>query len=196
MTVDGGLRTRYISDSTRVTIIAALHQLGWFETGRRHQPLNFAPKPEEWQEEIVTNTFSITLEDQHDQESELGGVMIDDFHAVFFDFYAENGSLGRHLAWDVHDIVMGQMPSVGRHSPMIDVFDLQQATPSIIHRLDVERASVMRVDGFPRPWQRFWWSVRFDLLDDHGDSEDEIEDFGDIWDDSFQFAWTTVQAVI
>lgn len=193
--ITGGLRTRYISDSVRVGIIAALEALGWFDDGRRHAPLEFAAKPEEWMEVVALNTFSITMEDLHEDESELGGVAVDDTHTFFFDFYAENDSLGRHLAWDVHDIAMGKFPSIGRHSPVFDLYDFQAATPAALHQLEVERVAVQKVDGFPRPWQRYWWTVRIDVIDDRAEDSELMDGVAE-WDAELEHAWTLAREII
>lgn len=194
--ITGGLRTRYISDSVRVGIIAALEALGWFDAGRRHAPLEFAAKPEDWAEIVAPNTFSITMEDLYEDEAELGGVAVDDTHTFFFDVFAENDSVGRHLAWDVHDIAMGKYPSIGRHSAVFDLYDFQTATPAAFHQLEVERASVQKVDGFPRPWQRFWWTVRIDVLDDRSEEEAATMDGIAEWGADLEHAWTIAREII
>lgn len=195
MTVAGGERMRLINDSVRVAIIAALEELGWLDATvyddppgtRRHRPLSFASYPEEWMDEIAVNTFSITMEDLMEEEAELGGQAVDDTHTFFFDIFGENESLSKHIAWDVHDFLVAE--------EYLDVFDLRQATPAVFQRLEVERASVVQIDGFRRPWQQFWWTVRFDLIDDHTDT-DAVPDLSDVWSDGFADAWVLIQEVI
>lgn len=196
MTIDGGLRRRLLSESVRVTILASLDRMGWFDAGRQHDPLNFAAKPNDWDEQVVPNTFSITLEDTHEDPSELGDVAVDDTITFFFDFYADSDALGRHVAWDVHAIVMGLATAAGRNAPVFDVYNLLAPTPSIFTQVDVEHCVVDQVDGDRRPWQAHWWFVRFDLLDDHADAYDDDPEAVTDWPDDLAHAWNLVQEVL
>lgn len=188
MTIVGGLRTRLISDSVRVAIVAALSGLGWFDPEREHLPLSFAPKPADWDDNVKWNTFSITAEDIDEHPSELGGRAVDDVTTFFVDFYAESHAVGQHFASDVAAIVAGRMPEVGRRDSVFDIYDLRLVDPVPFIQVDVERCAQDRSILTPRPWQQFWYYVRFDILDDHADEYGEPMDIFTDWNVDFSVA--------
>lgn len=196
MTIDGGIRKRLISESVRVEILAGLDRMGWFDAPRQHEPLSFAAKPNDWDEHVSPNTFSITMEDTYEEPAEFGDVAVDDTITFFFDFYADSDALGRHVAWDVHSIVMGLAANAGRTGPVFDVYNLLLPTPAVFTQLDVEHCVVDQVDGDRKPWQAHWWFVRFDLLDDHADSYDDDEEVISDWSADLAHAWNLVQEVL
>lgn len=194
MTISGGLRARFIQDSIRIQIIGGLADLGWFDTDRRHAPLRYRAKPAEWADEIERNTFAITMEDVDDSPSEMGEGTTDDLRVFYIDFFAENDSVGYHFVGDCSAIIDGRLPSIGRTGPVFDIYDLRQATPASFVQVDVERVVTDRVEAQPRPWQRYWHYVRFDILDDHSDDYDgaTLENISE-WPGSLTEAYSMMQ---
>ena len=94
---------------------------GWFDDGRRHQPLRLVAKPARWDETVAVNTMAMEVEtvDMHDLE--LGSGLTQDEIAIVFDFYAENDSVGMDVTNDLRDLLRGRL-DVG---PQRAVFDLQ-----------------------------------------------------------------------
>lgn len=164
----GGIRQRLIRDSIYYMLYDALEQRGWFDAGRRHMPISFTGDITPQDEEIVFNTITLSLEDTDDSEAELGSTMVETTTTLYVDFFAENDSVGTELIHDVRDILAGRMSSVGRSSATVQVIDYRLATPVAAFSIDLERVSVTRAQGFPRPWQKHWYACRFEVLDHYG----------------------------
>lgn len=169
--VVGGLRTRLIFMSFQEMLRAGLYDLGWFDTGRKHQPINFIVRPPDWTEAVDFNSIAVTLEDVADDDVELGSNLTDDSWTVSVDIYCEKDSVGLSLIGDIRDIIRGKMPSIGRTGPTLPVFDYLAATPSEIFSCGIENVTVDRARNFPKAWQQHWWAARCDLIDTYGDED-------------------------
>lgn len=169
MVVVGGLRTRLIILAFQEMLRDSLDQLGWFDAGRRHQPLNFVVRPAEWEDKVDFNSIAVTCEDVTDDDAELGSNLTEDTWTFSVDIYAENDAVGIHLINDVRDILRGKMPSIGRSGPMLSVPDAQAATPTELFQCSIERVVVDRARGFTKAWQQHWWAARCDVVDTYGD---------------------------
>jgi hypothetical protein len=175
-------------------VIAALDDLGWFDSGRRHAPINLVTLPTTEAESVPFNSLSISTEDQRSLEAGLGNE-IDDIHVMWVDFFAENTQIGQHLIGDIHDIVLGKMASIERVAPIVDVYDLRDATPWVFTVVDIESVGLDRFDGLPRPWQENWMMLHCNLVDEH------LDDYvgatpTTTWGEDFSDAWQRVQAVL
>jgi hypothetical protein len=98
-----------------------------------------------------------------DTQAELGSNMSRSAYAFFVDVYAESGPLGRMLANDIRDLIKGRHG--GRSYETFALYDFRTATPTQIDYLPVERVSVFKEDAITKPWQKHWYSVRFDVVD-------------------------------
>lgn len=163
MAVSGGLRTRLIFDSIYEQIRDGLTTLGWFDSGRGHEPVTFIPEPVVDTDEVKLNTIALAEGGMFDRDFEIGSNMAEAEYSFYVDIYAQNGDLGRHLANDIRDLVRGRHG--GRTGSGFTIYDYQMATPSSIGWLELERAQVFKEDLPTRPWQKFWYSVRFDVID-------------------------------
>ena len=168
----GGLRQRLNFDSIKNEIERALTSIGWFDGGRSHQALNFITGPVDDRTEVPLNTLVLAAENMNDTFIEIGSDYSEHRRTFFVDLYAESQSLGEHLIYDIRDILEGRMPSHGRSGPLIDVYDYQQATPPVIHTLELEFITVDRGHTFSFPWQKFWWSAMFTAVDCYGNEDD------------------------
>lgn len=197
----GGLRSRLIADSVRLTIIAGLGQLGWFDGTiydnppgpRRHRPLRYVPRPLNWDDPIYVNAIAISVDDLYDRPLGLGGE-VEDTSEMWVDVFGENDQLGWQLAMDTRDIVLGKYPALGRTGPVIDVYDLRQATPSPFTQVDVASVDVDRAEGEARQWQAHWFMVRIDLEDDYSDEANAVHTSTD-WTEDYAGAWQRIQAI-
>lgn len=197
----GGLRTRLIVDSVRVTVIAGLTQLGWFDAtiydeppgARTHRPFRYITRPGPWATEIVPNSLAINSEDQLDNALGLGGD-VEDTIEIYLDLFAQDDQLGWHLAGDTRDILLGKHAELGRVGPLLDVYDFRQATPAPFTRVELADVRVDRAAGEARDWQRHWFMVRVNALDDYADEYDTDYPTTN-WTDDLQPAWNMIQAV-
>jgi hypothetical protein len=198
--VRGGLRARLVIDSIRVTILAGLIDLGWFDPTvhdtppglRRHQPLRYIPRPTSWDTPLAPNALAITPEVVEDDPHGFGDE-IDDSIFVYADLFAENHELGWELSHDIEDILLGRLPNIGRRGPIIDVWDLRQATPVVLTQLEIQNVVVDRAEGQARAWQQYWFMVRCDLIDEYGD-ENGVTFTPGPWTPAYGTAWTKVFA--
>lgn len=191
-TILGGLRARLIIDSLRVEIIDGLSELGWFDPNRGHRPVDYTGQPNEWDEAVAINSFAITAEDTDSYDFAFGGEY-GDTTTVYVDIYAESDIVGRHLAYDIRDLVTGRFPEgPGPSGPVLDVYDFRLATPSVFTVVDVEDVRVDKALGFPRAWQRYWWVLRIHLVDEFYD-EQGVEIPAPVWTDELQLAWLKVR---
>jgi hypothetical protein len=200
--IRGGLRTRFVVDSARIAIIAALSALGWFEETvhdtppgpRRHRPLRYVPKPLKWDEMVEPNAIAISTDDAHSLRRGLGGDVEDNIRA-YVDIFAESDQLGWHLSQDVRDILIGKMPDVGRSVPAIDVYDLRLATPAPFTQVDVEGPLLDRAESESREWRNRWFMVRFDLIDEYYDDFGDVDIDDTAWTEDYAAVWQQIQEV-
>lgn len=169
MPVVGGLRTRLVFMSFQEMLRTSLEQLGWFDDGRKHQPINFITRPPDWAETVAFNSIAVTLEDVSDIDAELGSNLSEDRWTYSVDIYCEKDSVGIHLINDIRDILRGKIPTIGRSGPTLPVWDYLAATPTPIFNCDIERVTVDRARNFPKAWQQHWWAARCDVVDTYGD---------------------------
>lgn len=175
--VVGGLRNRLIRMSIYNTVNDALDALGWFDTGRFHRPISFIDGPvgndsAVGASPIPLNTLSLTYDTIDGQDLEIGSNLSEETWTGFLDFYAENDALGMHVASDLRDILRGKMPSIGRGFPNVTVYDYRQATPPELFVCEFTGVVLDTAHNTIHPWQKHWYSVRFDVVDAYGDEED------------------------
>ena len=168
----GDLRARLIRDSLYNMMKGSLTQRGWFDDNRRHLPINLIPKAMDWNDEIPLNTIALVMDTIQDTEAEMGSDLSDNRQVCYFDFYAESEDVGMGVAAEMKDIIRGKMPSIGRSRPVLDVLDYTMATPAVIFYCDIENVVQDRATGFAKPWMRYWFTVRFTLIDTYGDEND------------------------
>lgn len=176
MTIVGGLRSRLVYDSVWNMINDALTSIGWFDAGREHEDLTFLPEPVDPDEEVKLNTVVLTAEDAGTFDIEVGSQFADHNRTFYVDIYAENYSLGEHLAFDLRDIIEGRWPSHGRDYPGTHIYDYTQGTPPTIGFLEFDFVTVDRAiqsGQFVKPWQKYWWSIAFTATDSYGDENDD-----------------------
>lgn len=171
-TVVGGLRARFIHDSFVAMITDALAARSWFDSDRRHLPIVVTTQPYGWDEPIPVNTVTISGEDSVSADAELGSTASDDTWTFYIDFYAENEALGMDVAHDIRDILRGKIPSVGRGRPDLTVLDWREDPPTPLFKCQLEDIVMDRARGFTRPFERYWYAVRCDVVDENYDVEE------------------------
>lgn len=167
MSMRGGIRLRLLQDSARLTVAYGLKELGWFDANRRHHPIHMVSRPNDWDELVEPNSISVTAESVRASDLYLGGD-VQDRVRFYVDFFAENDVVGSDLIHDVRDLLLGMYPNLNP-AECLRVYDLRSATPSGLTTLDLEMVTIDRPNGFPRPWQKYWWVLRFEALDEYAD---------------------------
>ncbi len=168
----GGLRGRLIRESIYQAVNTALDDLGWFDAGRKHTPIQFIPTGVDDNENIDKNVLVLADWDLADFPEEMGSDLAEHRTTYYLDFYAEDDAIGLHMGQDLRDIMAGRITAIGRNAPRVDVYDWTMATPSVIFTVQIEDILIDRPEVFERPWQRFLRSVRFDVVDYYGNDED------------------------
>jgi hypothetical protein len=176
MSYAGGVRNRLIRDNFRRMIEEALTELGWFDDNRNHLPLTIKSGPFNTSEEILPNVVGISVEDILSEELELGSILEETRHFAYVDIFAEDDPIGTQLAGDIFDIVRGKFSSL-RESGIADgrlhVYDLSQATPSVIFYCSFEDFEINRNRDWDLKFNKFWWIIAVDIVDAYMDDEDD-----------------------
>jgi len=168
----GGLRARVVHESIYQEILDALVTLDWFNPARLHSPVQFLPTGVFDFDNVTVNTAALTSLDVLERDEEMGSMLAEHRWTFYVDFFAEDDAVGLHFIGDVKDIVGGRMPSIGRSVPHFPVYDYSQATPSFLFYVEVENVIVDRPTVYERPWQRFFRTVRFEIVDKYGTEDD------------------------
>jgi len=176
MTYVGGLRSRLVKESVYSLIYDGLDELGWFDTNREHEPVEMIPRPLDWNEEARPNLIALSEEDVDELEMELGSNLSEFYWDFYIDVYAEDGSIGMHLAGDIKDILQGRFTSIISVGPVIPVIDYTQtaATPIELFNVNVEEVSMSKVRrDAPKAFQRNWWVIYFKVVDEYATELDD-----------------------
>lgn len=167
----GGLRARLIHDSVYSMLYTALASLGWFTASPSHSPITFNSEALSTNVEVPFNTLALADEGSRGEGIELGSLLQENRWTMWVDFYAENDSISLHLIRDVHDILEGRMPSIGRSRPVIDVYDYTLATPVVIFEVEIEDVHTDKAQDFPQPWLKSWRACGFTIVDTYDDED-------------------------
>lgn len=166
----GGLRARLVRDSVFFTIKNTLGAIGWFDAGRRHQPLTVTTEQQNLGTEIPLNTLAVTDEGRSTRDIELGSNFSSKPWVFYADFFAESDSLSIDVSNDIADILEGRFPAFGRVGPVVQVYDYTQATPTPIFYVDIESVRIDRGQRFSEPYLRHWRSVQWLVVDYYNDT--------------------------
>lgn len=168
----GGLRARLVKQSLYEMINTALDDLGWFDSGRQHSPINFVDEEVANNLEVPMNTLSLADGDNVSEGIEMGSTLSEHRWAFYVDFFGENDAVSIHMSHDIKDILEGRMPTIGRTGPIYTVYDYTQATPPALFTCEISGVSLDRARNFPKPWQKYWRSVAFLVSDEYADEDD------------------------
>jgi hypothetical protein len=176
MSYVGGIRNRLIRDNFRRMIEDSLSELGWFDDNRNHLPVKVKSGPFNTSEEILPNVVGISIEDVLTQELELGSILEESRHFAYIDIFAEDDPIGTQLSGDLFDIVRAKFSAL-RESGIADgrlhVYDLSQATPSVIFYCNLEDVEINRVRDWDLKFNKFWWIIAVEIVDAYMDDEDD-----------------------
>lgn len=164
-TLAGGLRARMIFDNVYETIHSGVTALGWFGSGRRHQPVTMVAEEQDSTHEVAVNTLAVSDENVTNTPWELGAGLSEDRRVFYVDFFGESDAVAKHIIGDVRDVLLGKLSAIGRTGPVIDVYDLRQPTPPFLFQLEVWNVTVDRSHDYTHPWLRHWYSISFNTRD-------------------------------
>ena len=161
----GGLRQRLIADSVYHLLKDSLEDLGWLNTSRPYRDITVVTETYPNDVEIPLNTVVINETVTTDNDAEMGSNLGEISTTFYVDFYAENEALGKELTHDVRDILRGRMSAIGRTNNNLPVYDWSMTTPPAIFVCEIQDVVVDQARDFPKPWQKYWWTCRFDIVD-------------------------------
>lgn len=170
----GGLRDRLVVENVRNLIEECLSDLGWFSSNSLiNNPLEIRTEPVDDDTEILPNVITIVDEDVDSMEQEMGSDFREHRWSYAIDIFAEDTASGKHLAGDVRAILQGKLPSIGRVGDRVAVYDLTQATPDVMFYIEIEDVVSGRQRYYTKPFQKFWWTVLFDVVDYYDNEDDD-----------------------
>jgi len=172
MAIVGGLRDRLILDNVYYLLYDNLDALGWFDSGRAHSPVTVRVDQIDDGEEAVPNVVAITIEDIDPDDLEMGSNFREYVWQGWIDVYAEDTPIGKHLTGDVRAILEGKLPSIGRVGETVSILDYSLATPVEVFSVEIENVVQGRQRIYTKPFQRYWWTVGFEIVDSYGDEDD------------------------
>lgn len=173
MTVVGGLRDRLLLDNIYYLLNDSLDALGWFDSGRAHLPVTLTVDPVGDDTELLPNIVAITMEDVDPDDLEMGSNLREYEWEGFIDVYAEDTPIGKHLAGDIRAILEGKLPSIGRVGGTVPIVNYSLATPVQVFSVDIIDVNQGRQRMYTKPFQRYWWTIGFFLVDAYGDEDDD-----------------------
>lgn len=165
MAFQGGTRDRAVHQSTFNFLKDHFTALGWFDSGRAHQPINFiAGRPKQASETTVPiNTVVLVDEEVESKDFEMGTEASEDKYQFTVEMYAENEAVGRALMGDVRKLVSGQFPGRSIY-PIIDLYDYSQDPAVYVSYMDVTDVKWSHPTS-KELYQRFWFKVEFAVTD-------------------------------
>lgn len=171
MTIVAGLRHRLLHDSVYALVVEGLSALGWFDPDRAHKPIKMVDKTPFWGDPVAPNTVAIDFVGSDPYDAEVGSRLTSDVIVCYVDIYAQDDSLGMHLANDVRDWLRGrlQVNPVGVTHP---IYDYREPTPPILGYMDIRNVGALRnVAMNDEVWVRHWFRVRCEITDTYATSE-------------------------
>lgn len=166
----GGIRSRLIKDNVYNFLKSGLTELDWFATGRQHQAVILHPKASPWDEELKPNAITLSVETVSEFPAEMGSLLAEHTWQYYVDVFAEDDSVGVHLATDIRDMLLGHITSISSSGPSIPVYDLtvQSATPIDLFSVQVDSVSMDKGREYTMPTKKFWWQIAFEVIDAYG----------------------------
>jgi hypothetical protein len=172
----GGLRDRLVSENVRLYISSAMEDLNWLDTpnGLVQNSITILTGPLGNDVELLPNIISICAEEVRNEQAELGSNYSNYTWSYAIDIYAEDDASGRHLVGDLRAILQGKFSSIGQNGPSIDIYDLTQATPTVIFTVQVDEESIVsaKQKRWNQSYEKFWYTIVFDLIDTYGNEDD------------------------
>lgn len=172
MAIVGGLRHRLINDNIRLLLSEGLASLHWMDSGRQHRPLSVQSEALDSDVEALPNIVTVSYEDIQSMDYELGQYATEHSFEFYVDVYAESSAVGKHLAGDVRDLLIGNFHSLGYTKPALECVDLRDPLRPVFTTVQFEDVQVDRSRVFNKPYQKFWWVVAFVVVDYYGSDEE------------------------
>lgn len=165
----GGIRDRLIRDAAAKYLQDALGLLHWFESANPAK-VTFVDHAVAPGTEVPLGTMSLSMDNTPvDDEMELGSNFGEYRYVLYVDLYGHDEDSGRQISGDVRDILLGKHPSIGCDFPILPVYDtttsptpIDPAFEVLIEKVEADRA----IRDINRPWQEFWFVVKFELVED------------------------------
>lgn len=166
MTLYGGRRARAVRSSLYHYLDDSLTSLGWYDSNANFTPVSFIDEIPNFEAKTVIKPNTLALIDGESDSSdiELGSFYGEHHWAYSIELYAENDAVGLMLIKDIQAVLEGRYPGVSNSYPQFTLYDYAQSSPEPIGYVDVENIAANRMSG-PQPWMRYWYAVKFELVD-------------------------------
>lgn len=161
----GGARLRLIKDNFADLIDDILSDRGWYQTNSWFTPVSFSDEPLSSAEKVPANSVGLSFESFTPTEFELGSSLDRIEWEFFVDIYAEDSSVGVHLAGDLLDALKGKMASIGRTSPSFTVKDKTQSPSPPLFICDLEEIEMAKVRESEYQHEKHFYTVGGYVID-------------------------------
>lgn len=163
MALEAGKRDRMVWYAMHTMIESGLDQLGWLDDpvtnglDRLEVQIPWGGFPDG--EPVPVNAVVVMPEDTDYSELETGSNAERRDRVFVIDVYAEDHAVGVHLRGDISAMLRGHHPSIGRDRNILEVEDLDLATPVVVATMDIVNVRDDRARGGTDPWERYWYSI-------------------------------------
>lgn len=170
MPLEGGKRDRMIWYANWLLIRDNLGALGWLDdpvaNSLPRQPVEIPWGGFPDGEAITPNGIAVMPFDTDYVGLEIGSTLSRGDQIFVCDIYAEDHSVGVALRGDISAILRGAYPSIGRDRNVVEVYDVDLATPALVATLDIEDVRLDRANEGRQPWERYWYSIMWTVEDE------------------------------
>ena len=155
---------RHIRESLLNELEALLVTLGWSAVNtRKYRAVELLREPVSPTTQITPTKIALLMGDMDDDEAEIGSTATIDRHHCTIDIFGETEAIGVDLSSQIRDWLRGRLPSIGRTSPTLTVYDHSTVTPTELFTCTIEGVARDRASGWSQPWLQFWWAVNFTI---------------------------------
>ena len=158
-TLVGGKRDRMIIESVLQSAIDYLTSQNWFAGGRYHEPIVVVDEfPDENDPaEVAPNTLAFSHQFSTGEDLEMGAKTESHFITLFFDFFAENDAVGRHLIGDLYEWA--------KINDVVPVYDYSDVGDPLEFYVTMDGDMETRKPNATNNWQKHWHVMSFTVRD-------------------------------
>ena len=158
-TLSGGKRDRMIKESMWQAVQGHLTTEGWFAGGREHSAIVLTDEyPDDNSTDVAPNTLAFSVGISGGEPAWLGDRTEDHYLTYFCDFFAEDDSVGLHLAGDIYEFL--------KSVDTLPVYDYSDVGDPEEFRVEVEDDIEKRKPAnATNAWQKHWFTVSFTVRD-------------------------------
>lgn len=158
-TLVGGKRDRMIIESVLQSAVGYLTTAGWFGPNRYHSAITVVDEfpDDNTPPEVAQNTLAFSHQFSTGEDLEMGAKTETHFITFFFDFFAENDAVGRHLIGDLYEWA--------KVNETVPVYDYSDAGDPLEFYVTMDGDMETRKPNATNNWQKHWHVLSFTVSD-------------------------------